>query len=253
MAPSGQERVAWITGGGSGIGRALALALAHQGWQVWISGRRREPLQAVAAGAPAGRIRPLPADVTRPDQLQAAVAEIEAGAGRLDLAFLNAGDYRPMSLAEFDPQLFHHLNQVNYLGVVNCLAAVLPLLQRQRAGQLLLNASLAGYRGLPLAAPYGATKAALINLAEALRNELRDQGIRLRVVNPGFVRSPLTDLNDFRMPYLQEPEQAAAAILRRLDDDGFEIAFPRPFVWQMKLLRLLPYRWYFAVLRRLQR
>jgi NAD(P)-dependent dehydrogenase (short-subunit alcohol dehydrogenase family) len=194
----------------------------------------------------------LPADVTRPEQLQAAVAEIQSDTARLDLAVLNAGDYRPMSLAEFDLDLFHHLNQVNYLGVVNCLAALLPLLQRQRSGQVLINASLAGYRGLPLAAPYGATKAALINLAESLRNELLDQGVRLRVINPGFVRSPLTELNEFRMPYLQDPEQAAAAILRRLDDDGFEIAFPRPFVWQMKLMRLLPYRAYFALLRRLQ-
>jgi short-subunit dehydrogenase len=158
-----------------------------------------------------------------------------------------------MGLSDFDLDLFWDLNAVNYLGVVNCLAALLPPLRQQGHGQVLINASLAGYRGLPNAAPYGATKAALINLAESLRNEMLDEGIRLRVVNPGFVRSSLTERNDFHMPFLIEPDEAAQAILRRLDDSGFEISFPRVFALQMKLLRLLPDRLYFWLIRRLVR
>jgi NAD(P)-dependent dehydrogenase (short-subunit alcohol dehydrogenase family) len=253
--PSGQSdgRVAWITGGGSGIGRALALTLARQGWRVWISGRRSEVLEEVAAQAEPGRIISLPLDVTRPALVRDGVARLLAQDARLDLAVLNAGDYRPMRLAEFDLELFHKLNKVNYLGAVNCIAAVLPPLLKQAHGQVLINASLSGYRGLPGAAPYGATKAALINLAESLRNEMQERGVHLRIVNPGFVRSSLTDRNDFQMPFLIEPEEAALAIVRRLDDTGFEITFPRLFALQMKVLRLLPDRLYFWLIRRFVR
>jgi NAD(P)-dependent dehydrogenase (short-subunit alcohol dehydrogenase family) len=158
-----------------------------------------------------------------------------------------------MPLDRFDTDLFRHLMTVNYLGVVYGLGAVLPHLRGRRAGQILINASLSGYRGLPLAAPYGATKAALINLAESLRNECCAAGIRLRVINPGFVRSPLTDRNDFQMPFLTEAEVIARHVVARLDDDGFEIAFPRRMTWLMKLLRLLPYRWYFPLVQRMTR
>lgn len=246
-------RTAWITGGGSGIGRALALQLAQRGWRVWISGRRAAVLEETAAEADSRHVFALPLDVTRPEQVRRGVAKIVAEGMPLELAVLNAGDYRPMGLSDFDLDLFCRLNAVNYLGVVNCLAALLPPLRQQGHGQVLINASLAGYRGLPNAAPYGATKAALINLAESLRNEMLDEGIRLRIVNPGFVRSSLTDRNDFQMPFLIEPDEAAQAIVRRLDETGFEISFPRAFALQMKLLRLLPYRLYFWLIRRLVR
>lgn len=245
--------IAWITGGGTGIGQSLALQLAKRGATVWISGRRETPLAETAKLAVNGQIRPLPVDVTNRTAVTEAAHHIVSQSGCLDLAIMNAGDYKPMSLAEFDLDLFHELCAVNYLGAINGLAAVLPIMQTQRSGQILLNASLSGYRGLPRAAPYGATKAALINVAEALRNECLAEGIKLRVVNPGFVRSPLTDKNDFRMPSLLEPEEAAAAILARLEDDSFEITFPRGFALLMKLLRLLPYRAYFPIIRRLQK
>lgn len=230
----------------------MALLLARKGWRVWISGRHLEVLEYVATSAP-DRIFALPLDVTRPEQIRAGVDRMLTTAGRLDLAVLNAGDYQPMALDEFDLDLFRRLAEVNYLGVVNCLDALLPPLQRQGFGQVLINASLSGYRGLPRAAPYGATKAALINLAESLHNEMLNQGIRLRIIIPGFVRSSLTDRNDFRMPFLLEAERAAQAIVRRLDDAGFEIAFPRVFVLLMKLLRLLPYGLYFLLTGRLAR
>ena len=246
-------QVVWITGGGSGIGRALAEQLAGQGATVWISGRNEQALIDVARLDGSDRIRPLPLDVTDRDAVAGSVRRIVAESGTLDLAVMNAGDYQPMSLADFDLDLFHRLCAVNYLGAVNGLAAVLPIMQAQGSGQILLNASLSAYRGLPQAAPYGATKAALLNVAESLHNECLAQGIKLRVINPGFVRSPLTDKNDFRMPALLEPGEAAAAIVARLDDSGFEIAFPTGFALVMKLLRLLPYWAYFPLARRLQK
>jgi len=191
--------VAWITGGGSGIGQSLALQLAERGASVWISGRREAPLAETALLAKNGQIRPLPVDVTNRLAVTEAAHHIASQSGRLDLAVMNAGDYKPMSLTEFDLDLFHDLCAVNYLGAINGLAAVLPIMQAQHLGQILLNASLSGYRGLPRAAPYGATKAALINVAESLRNECLAEGIKLRVINPGFVRSPLTDKNDFTL------------------------------------------------------
>jgi NAD(P)-dependent dehydrogenase (short-subunit alcohol dehydrogenase family) len=245
------ERCVWITGGGSGIGRSLALALASRGRRVVISGRNQARLEGVAAEASGTGIIPITLDVTEASALTRRVSEIEARAGPIEMAFLNAGDYSPMSLDDFDGALFQHLIEVNYLGVVNCLQALLPVMLPRHTGQILISGSLSGYRGLPGAAPYGASKAALINMAESLRPELLRQGIRLRLINPGFVRSELTDKNDFHMPFLIDPEQAAREILKRLPKDGFEITFPTPFALIMKLMRCLPYRLYFRFMQRL--
>lgn len=250
--PIERPRLAWITGGGSGIGRQVALQLVDRGWRVAVSGRTEARLEETRrlTDRPEAVI-PMVLDVTDPQAVRALVERLCKDHGVPELAILNAGDYRPMGLADFDLDLFHRLTRVNYLGAVNCLAALLPALRSVGTGQILLTASLSGYRGLPRAAPYGATKAALISLAESLHNELRAEGIRLRVVNPGFVRSELTDKNDFKMPFLLEPEAAARHIVRGIERDGFEIAFPLPFVAILKLLRLLPYRLYFPLTRRM--
>jgi NAD(P)-dependent dehydrogenase (short-subunit alcohol dehydrogenase family) len=242
--------VAWVTGASSGIGAALCLGLARAGWTVAASARRADRLGALAAEPDAGgRIHPVPVDVTDEPAVRAAVAGIEDRLGPIASAVLNAGDYTPMPARDFDTALFRRLVEVNYLGVVHGVGAVLPRQLERRVGQILINASVAGYRGLPRAAPYGASKAALINLAESLRAELQGSGVRIRLINPGFVRTPLTDKNDFAMPALLDPAAAAAAVLREFDGDGFEITFPKRFTFLMKLLRCLPYRWYFALLR----
>lgn len=242
--------LAWVTGGGSGIGRALALALSRAGWRVAVSGRDPAKLQSTCDADPAGRLLPVPLDVTDEAAVQDAVARLEDRHGAIGLAVLNAGDYQPMALDQFDSALFQRLMAVNYLGVVHGLAALLPRMRARRCGQILINASLSGYRGLPLAAPYGATKAALINLAESLRNECQAAGIRLRLLNPGFVRSPLTDRNAFPMPFLVEPEALAEHVVRALPGRRFEIAYPRRMHWLMAALRLLPARLYFALIAR---
>jgi NAD(P)-dependent dehydrogenase (short-subunit alcohol dehydrogenase family) len=243
----------WITGGGSGIGRSLALGLSRQGRRVVISGRNRQRLEAVAGQAEGATILPFPVDVTDPEALRRRVTEIEAQVGPIEVAFLNAGDYTPMSLDAFDAGLFRRLMEVNYLGTLNCLQALLPVMRARGRGQILITASLSGYRGLPGAAPYGASKAALISAAESLRPELQRAGIRLRLINPGFVRSALTEKNDFHMPFLIDPEQAAREILERLPGAGFEIAFPTPFALILKFMRCLPYVLYFRFMQRLLR
>jgi short-subunit dehydrogenase len=245
-----QTSVAWLVGASSGIGAQLSRRLAAAGWQVAITARRAERLQALCAADPE-RLHAYPGDVTEPGGLKALVARIEQDLGPVQLCILNAGDYEPMGLDEFDVDLFRRLMEINYMGVVHGLAAMMPPMLDRGRGQILITASLAGYRGLPRAAPYGATKAALISLAESLQPELSDRGVQLRVINPGFVKTPLTDKNAFTMPFLMTPEQAADAIMKGLGHGRFEIRFPWRFAVLMDLLRILPNGLYLRLARRM--
>jgi len=245
----GHKKLAWITGGGSGIGKALALALDALNWQVIISGRTEQKLQAVVAKSQ--QMAYLTLDVTDKEQNQQ-VFNVLCEQYRLpDLVVLNAGDYSPMPLDEFNLDLIYKLNQVNYLGVINGLAAVLPPMKERKSGQILLMSSVAGYRGLPDAAPYGATKAALINFAEALYMPLKEQGVLLRVVNPGFVTTQLTAQNSFKMPAEITTNEAAERIVKALETESFEITFPKRFTYILKILRALPYRLYFFLISKI--
>jgi NAD(P)-dependent dehydrogenase (short-subunit alcohol dehydrogenase family) len=248
VTESGSGKVAWITGASTGIGRALALRLARQGWRVAVSARNREALAALAALAP--EIRAYPLDVTEAAACAAVAAEIRRDFGAIDLAVLNAGTHYPTPARGFDAQAVRALIEVNLIGAVNGLAAILPDMIACRRGRIAVVASVAGYRGLPTASAYSASKAGLIALAESLKFDLDPLGLKIQVINPGFVRTPLTDRNPFPMPFLMEVEDAVTRILRGLDSDRFEIAFPRRFVWLLKGLRLLPDRLYFALLRR---
>ncbi len=242
----------WITGASSGLGAALARRVARAGAPLAISARRREPLERLAAEAEgAAAIHPLPLDVQDAEAVRAGVALIERDLGPIGQAVLNAGTHRPVDARALKAEDFRKLVEVNLMGTVNCLAAVLPAMIARGRGRVAIVASVAGYRGLPSAAAYGMTKAGLINMAEALRVELAPAGVVVQVVNPGFVRTPLTDRNAFPMPFLMEPEDAAEAFYRGLQTDRFEIAFPRRFVYLMKLLRCLPAPLAFAVTRRM--
>lgn len=244
---------AWITGGGSGIGRELALALARAGWRVAISGRRPEPLAETAAalGAGPGRIVAFPLDVTDAAALAAGVAAIESALGPLDLVVANAAAWDAFSVRRFDLAAQQRQITVNLGGTLNTLAAALPGFVARGRGRLVLMSSVAGYFGLPKAGAYGASKAAIIHLAESLRFELADHGVVVQVVCPGFVDTPLTAVNRFRMPGLMSAPQAAARIVAGLASERFEIAFPRRVVWPMKLLGLLPGALRRGLLRRL--
>lgn len=244
---------AWITGASSGLGRALALNMARDGWLVAASARRPDELESLARAAEGtpGAVRPVPLDVTDNAAVAVGVARIEREIAGISLAVLNAGTHQPVHAQSLKSATFRDLIELNLMGTVNCLEQVLPPMIERRAGRIALVASLAGYRGLPTSAAYGMTKAGLINMAEALKPELERFGVQLQIVNPGFVRTPLTDRNPFPMPFLMEPEDAAAAFYRGLQSDRFEIVFPRRFAAILKLLRCLPASLAFAVTRRL--
>ncbi|MGL4287807.1 MAG: SDR family NAD(P)-dependent oxidoreductase [Phreatobacter sp.] len=246
-----KQRRAWVTGAGKGIGRAVALRLAGQGWIVAASARTEADLMTLAAAVPAnaGHVVAYQLDMTDATAVAEAVARIEAELGPLDLVLLNAGTHRPISAGDFDLAALRQLVDVNLMGTAYGLAAVMPRFMARRAGQIAVVASVAGYRGLPTAAGYGATKAALINMCEALKPELDTAGVDLKLVCPGFVATPLTARNRFPMPFLITAEQAAGHILAGLGTGRFEIAFPWRMKLSMGLLRLLPDRLFFAISR----
>jgi short-subunit dehydrogenase len=241
-------KLVWITGASTGIGAEIAKQLAARGVKVAISARTVESLHAVAKEQPSITIFPL--DVTKASDVAATFAEIEKAHGPIDLIIAGAGTYTPASTADFRIEDFRRMYEVNYLGVIHVLAAALPAFRARRAGRLSWIASVSGYRGLPKAAAYGPTKAALINLAESLKPELERDGVAVSVINPGFVRTPMTAQNDFEMPFLMEPTDAARATIEGLAKGQFEVAYPKPFVRILKIARLLPYRAYFWLVRK---
>tara|TARA_A100001037_G_scaffold303482_1_gene337605 strand:+ start:2307 stop:3056 length:750 start_codon:yes stop_codon:yes gene_type:complete len=244
---------AWITGAGKGIGRAVALELAAQGWTVAASARTDSELREleVESQALSGEIHAYPLDVTSESDVASTVAMIKNEHGALELVVLNAGTHTPVTADSFETDVFRRLMDVNFFGTINCLAAVLPGFRDHRTGHIAVVASVAGYRGLPTSAAYGATKAALINVCEALYPEFAREGVRISLINPGFVRTPLTDRNPFPMPFLMEPNDAARRLVKGLASGRFETTFPRRLTWLLKMLRVLPYAAYFRIMKRI--
>jgi NAD(P)-dependent dehydrogenase (short-subunit alcohol dehydrogenase family) len=248
-------RTVWLVGASTGMGRATASALHAQGAKVVVSARSAGRLQTFVDAHPGAQALPL--DVTDALALKAAASHL-AAQGALDCVVYCAGHYHPMQATNIDlPDLLQH-NAINYLGALNLLDAVLPYLlaqaRNERTGQrghLSLMGSVAGYRGLPNSMAYGPTKAALINLAETLYLDLQAQGVGVSLINPGFVDTPLTRQNTFKMPGLITAERAAQEILKGWARGAFEIHFPKRFTRWMKVLQLLSYPAYFAVTRRL--
>jgi len=241
-------RTAWVTGAGKGLGRALALRLARENWTVHVSARTSDDLEALAkeAASLSGQIHPKPLDISDADAcadtLQTIISE-----GPIGLIVLNAGTHIPTPAKDFRLDDVNTLIDVNLRGTTNCLAPAMQAMRNQGFGKIGVVASVAGYKGLPSAAAYSATKAGIIALCESLYPELKAEGVSLSVINPGFVRTPLTDKNDFPMPFLMEVDDAVACIIKGLSGDAFEIAFPTRFVMILKLLRLLPDWVYFRI------
>eukprot|EP01037_Dinobryon_pediforme_P010872 gene10871-10953_t len=223
------DGIAWITGASTGIGAAVATKLVQDGWTVAITARAADKLEALAAKHP-GKMIVAPGDVTDAPGMKALATRIEAEGGRkIALAILNAGAWQEMGAEDFDFASFRTQFEVNVIGTAACIEAVMPAMMARKSGQIAVVASVAGYRGLPRAVAYGATKAALIAMSESLRFDLMKRNVTMTVVNPGFVRTPMTDRNTFKMPFLLEPEDAAARIVRGLASGRFEVAFP----WQL--------------------
>ncbi len=245
---------AWITGAGTGIGRGLALALVARGMTVAASARTEADLAKLAADAKGpGSILPMPLDVTDEAAVRDTVARIEAEAGPITLAILNAGTNSEVTAEKFDTIKFAHVVDTNLMGAVHSLGALLPLLRQRRAGRIAIVASVAGYRGLPTAAAYAASKAGLIAMTESLKPELEADNVELTLINPGFVDTPLTRKNKFPMPFLIDTDEAVDSIMKGLERGRFEIVFPWQMTAAMKLLGVLPYGLFFPITRRMVR
>jgi NAD(P)-dependent dehydrogenase (short-subunit alcohol dehydrogenase family) len=238
----------WLVGASSGIGEATATALHAAGARVFVSARNAAALSQFVEAHPGAVAVPL--DASDPVAVKAA-AQIVQQAGPVDLLMYCAGYYKPVRADDFDLSEMLKHQQVNYLGVLYVLDAMLPHFLQHQAGHISIVSSVAGYRGLPKSLAYGPTKAALINLAEALYIDLKASGIGVSVINPGFVKTPATANNDFPMPGLMTTDQAATEILAGWRQGAFEIDFPKRFTLWMKTLRILPYAAYFAVTSRL--
>ena len=242
-------KVVWITGASAGIGREVALRLAASGATVAVSARSGDKLAELATLSP--RIKAYPLDVVDLAATRATAAAIERDLGPIDLAILNAGIWNPMSAATFDASAVTHAMAVNFTGVTNALSPLLPSMIGRKSGHVAIVASVAGYRGLPVAIAYAPTKAALISLAETLYPDLMDENVKVTVINPGFVETTMTEINTFPMPFIVTLDQAADTIVKGLIRGNFEIVFP----WRMKMMakfsRLLPYRMYFGIVNSL--
>lgn len=243
------DKVAWITGASTGIGHALAMRMARDGWTVAVSARSGDKLEAMARESE-GRIVAYSLDVTDAEASARVAEAIWVEQGGIDLVVLAAGLHLPLDGAAFEVEPFRRLMEINVMGVVHGLAGVVPRMVERGRGHIAVVSSVAGYRGLPTAAAYGATKAALNNMTEALKFDLEPKGIKVQLVCPGFVRTPLTDKNPFPMPFLMEPEDAAEAFYRGLQGSAFEINFPKSFTTIMKQIRKLPHTLYMAAIRR---
>ncbi len=246
------DGLAWITGASSGIGRAAALELARRGYRIAVTARRSGELEALAHADT--NIHAFPGDVTDRAQMAALIPEIEARFGPIALAFLNAGLYLAAERRSFSPEIIAETFDVNIGGTVNCLAPVLAAMRSRRKGHIAITSSLAGYGGIPGSLAYGASKAALISMAEALRLSVDDDGINVQIINPGFVETAMTAHNNFfEMPFLMTAEAAAQRICDGFEHGGFEITFPRRLAWTFKAARLLPYGLFLPLMKRATR
>jgi NAD(P)-dependent dehydrogenase (short-subunit alcohol dehydrogenase family) len=244
---STQPGVAWIVGGGSGIGAAMARMLADRGWTVAISGRRQEALDETARHNPT-KIIAYALDVTDCVAIQRVVRQVGLDHRQIDLFIYGAAAWQPMDVGDYDAAKFQQIVDTNLMGLVRMSNPVTQEMAARGGGQFAIIASVAGYFGLPRAAAYNATKAALISLAQSMRTELKPKGIAVRLVSPGFFKSPLTAKNDFPMPFLLETDEAAERTLDGLLNSAkFEVAFPRRMAWILKVLRILPYPLAFAI------
>ncbi|MCE8511881.1 SDR family NAD(P)-dependent oxidoreductase [Ruegeria pomeroyi] len=224
----------WLVGASEGMGRALARQLNAAGAHLVLSARNKQRLDELCADLENARVLPL--DVTNADAVRQAVAVI----GDVDGVIYNAGAYEPMHTTQWDSEAALMMCEVNFSGALRVLGEIVPRFLENGQGDITLIGSLAGYRGLPSAIGYGASKAALISLAETMRFDLKDTGVVVRLVNPGFVKTRLTQKNSFRMPMLMTADKAASRVLKAMRKRHFRTDFPAPFSWAIKTLAILP-------------
>jgi NAD(P)-dependent dehydrogenase (short-subunit alcohol dehydrogenase family) len=250
MAGTANKGVAWVTGAGTGIGRGIAKRLAEDGWRVAISARTARDLDSLVMEAP-DRIAAFQLDVTDAKAADATGRAIEASLGPVDLAILNAGSYFPTTAEKFSVENFRRTVDLNLMGTVNCMGPIVPGMVARRRGHIAIMGSQTAFVGMPTAASYGATKAALNSMAEAFKPDFDRYGVTMTIINPGFVKTPLTARNTFPMPFLMDLDDAIDIILRGLEQKKFAINFPWRMTLSTKTLAALPGWAKFAITRRM--
>ena len=243
------KKVIWITGASSGIGRALALKFAKEGWIVAASARRESLLQEL--NKINENIYSFPLDVTNINRCKIVFENIIEKFRNIEISIFGTGIHDPESEKEFSLEKIRKIMEVNYFGTMNSINSVYGYYNNKKSGQISIISSVAGYRGLPAAGAYCASKSALTSFAESLHFEMKRKNVRVSLVSPGFIKTPMTDQNDFPMPMIKSPEFAAEQIYTGLvKKKGFEIHFPKAFTFIMKLLSILPSSIYFKIVEK---
>ena len=244
------KKTIWITGGSTGIGKALAIKFASKGWNVAVSARRAELLNELSNSYE--NISSFPLDVTNKEKCKEVFNEIKNKYENIDVCFFSTGTWDPKKEKDIDVEQMEDVFQINFFGTVNCIKAVEQYFRDKRNGIITIVSSIAGYRGLPNSTGYGPSKSALNNLAESLYFDFKRYNVRVCLVSPGFIKTPMTDKNDFKMPFLKTPEYAAEKIYDGLvNKNVFEIHFPKSLTITLKLLSLLPSKIYFGLVGKL--
>ena len=239
---AGNQKKIWITGASSGIGKALSEKFALEGWKVAVSARRKEILDDMANNE---NISSYPLDVTDQDQVNSISSKIINDFGGLDLCVFSSGTYDPKLEQEINVKQNKFVMETNFFGVLYCIKSIEKYFKDKRNGHISIVSSIAAYRGLPNSSGYGPSKAALTNLSESLYFDFKKHNVRISLISPGFIRTPLTDKNQFPMPFIKTPEFAAEKMFNGLTKTkSFEIHFPKELTLLLKLLRILPYRIY---------
>ena len=240
----------WITGASSGIGKSLALKFANEGWQVAASARREDLLNQLSESNQ--NISPFPLDVTSRENCEKIFEKIKNKFENIDTCFFSTGTWDPKKEKEIDIDQMKKVMEVNFFGTLNCIKAVEMYFKEKKNGNISIVSSIAGYRGLPNSTGYGASKAALNNLAESLYFDFGRYNVRVSLISPGFIKTPMTDKNQFKMPFLKTPEFAAEKIYNGLvNGSSFEIDFPKELTLILKFLKILPDSVYFKLIRKL--
>ena len=243
------KKVIWITGASTGIGKALALKFAKNGWIVAASARRENLLNEL--NKENSNIHPFPLDVTNIDQCKSVFENILDKLKNIEICVFSTGIHDPKSEKRFNLDKIRKIMEVNYFGVMNSINSIYEYYNTKKSGQISIVSSVAGYRGLPAAGAYCASKSALTSFTESLHFEMKRKNIRVSLISPGFIKTPMTDQNDFPMPMIKSPEFAAEQIYNGLiKKSGFEIHFPKVFTFFMKFLRILPSSIYFKFLEK---
>ena len=243
------KKVVWITGASSGIGKSLALKFAREGWKVAISARRGNLLNEISESNE--NIVSFPLDVTDKAKCKEVFKKIKEYFGNIDICFFSTGTWSPKKEKDIDVEQIENVFKVNFFGTLYCIKAVEEYFKNKKDGIITIVSSIAGYRGLPNTTGYGPSKSALISLAESLYFDFEKNNVRICLVSPGFIKTPMTDKNDFKMPFLKTPEFAAEKIYEGLiKKNNFEIHFPKQLTLTLKFFKLLPNKLYFNLLKK---